>query len=214
MKPVFWGRIYCSHIWSTSVTSEMLLAAEKNIKVAHCPVGILQRMSHPTKVPQMLASGITVGLGTDGAALRSLDMFEEMMVAGYMHRGQFGSPYMDTVTIRSEQILGMTTIDAAKALLWDRDLGSLEPGKLADFVMVNLNAPHLTPAYRLYPLLVYFAKGSDVDTAVIDGKIVMENRHVTTINEDEVLTHAKDRAKQIIDNINKILPAPIKEGPY
>ena len=162
----------------------------------------------------MLASGITVGLGTDGAALRSLDMFEEMMVAGYMHRGQLGSPYMDTVTIRSEQILGMTTIDAAKALLWDRDLGSLEPGKLADFVMVNLNAPHLTPAYRLYPLLVYFAKGSDVDTVVIDGKIVMENRHVTTINEDEVLTHAKDRAKQIIDNINKILPAPIKEGPY
>ena len=193
---------------------EMLLAAEKNIKVAHCPVGILQRISHPTKVPQMLASGITVGLGTDGAALRSLDMFEEMMVAGYMHRGQFGSPYMDTVTIRSEQILGMTTIDAAKALLWDRDLGSLEPGKLADFVMVNLNAPHLTPAYRLYPLLVYFAKGSDVDTVVIDGKIVMEKRHVTTINEDEVLTHAKDRAKQIIDNINKILPAPIKEGPY
>jgi 5-methylthioadenosine/S-adenosylhomocysteine deaminase len=193
---------------------EVLLAAEKNIKVAHCPVGILQRISRPTKIPQMLASGITVGLGSDGAAIRSLDMFEEMMVAGFMHRGQFGSQYMDTVTIPSDQILSMTTIDAAKALLWDRELGSLEPGKLADFVMVNLNAPHLTPAYRLYALLVYFAKGSDVDTVVINGKVVMEKRHLTTIDEDEVLTQARGRSKEIIKNINKIVPAPIEEGPY
>jgi 5-methylthioadenosine/S-adenosylhomocysteine deaminase len=193
---------------------ELSLAAERKVKIAHCPVGILQRISRPTKVPQMLALGITVGLGTDGAALRSLDMFQEMMVAGFMHRGQFGSQYEDTVAIPSDQILSMTTIDAAKALLWDNELGSLEPGKLADFVMVNLNAPHLTPAYRLYPLLVYFAKGSDVDTVVINGRVIMEGRHLTTIDEDEVLGRARNRSKQLIENINKIIPTPIREGPY
>jgi len=193
---------------------ELSLAAERKIKIAHCPVGILQRISRPTKVPQMLASGMTVGLGSDGAAIRSLDMFEEMMVAGLMHRGQFGSPYMDTVAIASDQILSMTTADAARALLWDRELGSLEPGKLADFIMVDLNSPHLTPAYRLYPLLVYFAKGPDVDTVVVNGKTIMEKRRVTTIDEDDILTRVKDRSSQIVENINKIVPTPIKEGPY
>jgi len=193
---------------------ELVLAAETNIKIAHCPVGILQRISRPTKVPQMLASKITVGLGTDGAALRNLDMFEEMMIAGFMHRGQFGSPYMDTVAIPADQILAMTTIDAAKALLWEKELGSIEEGKLADFIMIDLNAPHLTPAYRLYPLLVYFAKGADVDTVVINGKVVMENRQVSTIDEQDVLTRAKERSRQLLDNINKIVPIPIKDGPY
>jgi 5-methylthioadenosine/S-adenosylhomocysteine deaminase len=162
----------------------------------------------------MLALGLTVGLGTDGAKLRSLDMFEEMMVAGFMHRGQFGSQYQDTVAIPSDQVLSMATIDAAKALLWDNELGSLEQGKLADFVMVNLNAPHLTPAYRLYPLLVYFAKGSDVDTVVINGRVIMENRRVTTIDEDEVLGRARNISRQLIENINQIIPIPIREGPY
>lgn len=190
---------------------ELSRAAERGVKIAHCPVGILQGISRPTKVPQMLAAGITVGLGTDGAALRNLDMFQEMMVAGFMHRGQFGSQYMDTVAIPSDQILAMTTIDAAKALLWDRDIGSLEPGKLADFVMVDLRAAHLTPAYRLYPLLVYFARGSDVDTVVINGKVVMENRHLTIIDEQDVLTRAEDRSRQLIENINKIVPIPITQ---
>lgn len=188
---------------------ELFKAAERGVKIAHCPVGILQRISRLTKVPQMLAAGITVGLGTDGAALRSLDMFQEMMVAGFMHRGQFGAPYMDTASIPSEQILAMTTIDAAKALLWDREIGSLEPGKLADFVMVDLRAGHLTPGYRLYPLLVYFARGSDVDTVAINGKVVMEDRHITTINEEEALALADARSRQLLENINQIVPIPI-----
>jgi 5-methylthioadenosine/S-adenosylhomocysteine deaminase len=188
---------------------EVAYAAERKVKIAHCPVGILQRISRPTKVPQMLAAGITVGLGTDGAALRSLDMFQEMMVAGFMHRGQFGAPYMDTVAIPSDQILAMTTIDAAKALLWDRDVGSLEAGKLADFAMIDLRAPHLTPGYRLYPLLVYFARGSDVDTVVINGRVVMQNKRLTVIDEQDVLTRGQERSSHLIENINKIVPIPI-----
>jgi 5-methylthioadenosine/S-adenosylhomocysteine deaminase len=105
----------------------------------------------------------------------------------------------------------MATSEAAKALLWEDGIGSLEVGKLADFIMVDLRAAHLTPAYRLYPLLVYFARGSDVDTAVINGKIVMENRHMTTIDEPEVLARGEDRSKQLIENINKIIPIPISK---
>jgi len=220
-----WGKRPTEHMYETGFLGpnilfahmvyltdrEMLLAAERGVKIAHCPGGILQRISRPTKVPQMLAAGITVGLGTDGAALRNLDMFQEMLIAGFMHRGQFGAPYMDTVAIPSGQILGMATIDAAKALLWEKEIGSLEPGKLADFIMVDLRAAHLMPAYRLYPALVYFARGSDVDTVVINGKVLMENRHMTTINEQEVLARGEDRSKQLLENINKIVPIPISE---
>lgn len=223
-----WGKRPVEHLYETGFLGpnilfahmihlterELLKAAERKVKIAHCPTGILQWVSRPTKVPQMLALGITVGLGTDGASIRTLDMFQEMMVAGFMHRGQYGVQYVDTVAIPADQVLGMATADAAKALLWDNELGSLEAGKLADFVMVDLDAPHLTPAYKIYPLLVYFARGSDVDTVVISGKVVMEGRRITTVDEKEILMKAKERSAKLIENINKILPIPIREGPY
>jgi len=207
------SNVLCAHmIYLTE--HELMMAAEKGVKVAHCPAMTLQWVSRPTKVPQMLSLRMTVGLGSDGASIRNLDMFEEMMVAGLMHRGQFGVQYLDTVAITSEQLLAMATIDAAKALLWDKELGSLEAGKLADFIMVDLDAPHLTPAYRIYPLLVYFAKGSDIDAVVINGRIVMEGRRIMTVDEKDIVSKAKERSGTIIENVSKALPPRTKEGSY
>lgn len=197
------------------VTDEELnMVKERDAKIAHCPAGVLSWVSRPTKVPQMLALGITVGLGSDGGSTRNLDMFEEMMVAKNMHTGQYGAPHHDTIAIPSEKILSMVTADAAKALLWDKEIGSIEQGKSADIIILDLDQPHLMPAYRLYPLLVVFAKGSDVETSIINGRIVLENHVIKTVDETKILEKARDRAPEILKNINKIVPIPIKNHLY
>ena len=193
---------------------ELNMARERDAKIVHCPAGVLGWVSRPTKVPQMLALGITVGLGSDGGSTRNLDMFEEMMVAKGMHVGQYGVPHCDSIAIPSEKILAMATVEAAKAVLWEKGIGSIEPGKSADIIIIDLDQPHLMPVYRLYPLLVSFVKGADVETSIINGRVVMENHEIKTVNEAEILENARERAPEILSNINKIIPTPINNQPY
>jgi len=193
---------------------ELNMVRERDAKIVHCPAGVLGWVSRPTKVPQMLALGITVGLGSDGGSTRNLDMFEEMMVAKGMHVGQYGVPHCDSIAIPSEKILAMATVEAAKAVLWEKGIGSIEPGKSADIIIIDLDQPHLMPVYRLYPLLVSFVKGADVETSIINGRVVMENHEIKTVNEAEILENARERAPEILSNINKIIPTPINNQPY
>jgi len=193
---------------------ELNMVRERDAKIVHCPAGVLGWVSRPTKVPQMLALGITVGLGSDGGSTRNLDMFEEMMVAKGMHVGQYGVPHCDSIAIPSEKILAMATVEAAKAVLWEKGIGSIEPGKSADIIIIDLDQPHLMPVYRLYPLLVSFVKGADVETSIINGRVVMENHEIKTVNEAEILENARERAPEILSNINKIIPIPINNRPY
>jgi len=108
----------------------------------------------------------------------------------------------------------MATVEAAKAVLWEKGIGSIEPGKSADIIIIDLDQPHLMPVYRLYPLLVSFVKGADVETSIINGRVVMENHEIKTVNEAEILENARERAPEILSNINKIIPTPINNQPY
>jgi len=106
--------------------------------------------------------------------------------------------HKDPRVLPAESVLRMATIDGAKALGLDKFVGSLEVGKRADLILIDFDKPHLTPRHNLYANLVYSAHGSDVDTVIVDGKLLMEGRHVKTLNEAEVMQKAQRTAQNLI----------------
>ncbi|HTU34807.1 MAG TPA: amidohydrolase [Candidatus Acidoferrum sp.] len=145
-------------------------------------------------VPDMLSAGLAVGIGTDGAASNNnLDMFEEMDLAAKLQK----VTRMDPRALPAEQVVEMATIGGARALHMDKEIGSLEPGKKADLILIDTTAPHATPMYNVYSELVYALKASDVKTVVIGGKIVMKDRRMLTLDEPEILAKAREYQKKI-----------------
>jgi len=150
--------------------------------------------------PQMLEKGITVGLGTDGAASNNdLDMFREMDAAAKIHKVSALNP----TVMSAETVIKIATFGGARLLGLDHLIGSIETGKLADIIVLDMNQPHLTPLYNPYSQLVYAARGSDVITSIINGKIVMENRRLLTINLRQVM----DEVCRIAERIRTEHPA-------
>ena len=151
-------------------------------------------------VVDMLASGEAIGLATDGAASNNnLDMFEEMDLAPKLQK----VARMDSRALPAEQVVALATITGARALHLDKQIGSLEPGKKADLILVDTTAPHSTPTYNVYSQLVYAVKATDVRTVIIAGKIVMEDRQMLTLNEPEILTKANEYQKQVAGSLSK-----------
>jgi len=145
-------------------------------------------------VPDMLAAGMAVGLGTDGAASNNnLDLFEEMDLAAKLQK----ITRMDPRALPAEKVVEMATIDGARALHMDKEIGSLETGKKADLILVDTTAPHATPMYNVYSELVYALKASDVKTVIIGGRIVMQDRRMLTLNEPEILAKAREYQKRV-----------------
>ena len=131
----------------------------------------------------MLEKGINLCIGTDGAASNnSLNMFHEMNLLGLIHKGN--KQKADCVSAR--EIFRMATIQGAKALGMDANIGSIEIGKKADLAILNLRIPSMTPRNDLLAGLCYSANGSEVETVIIDGKITMENRKVLTLDEERI----------------------------
>lgn len=164
---------------------EIGILADTQSKVAHCPVANMHLGYGVAPISQMLARGITVGLGTDGAASYTYDLFEVMKTAAMLQK----VVHMDAEAVTAEQALAMATCDGAK-VLGLAEVGSLAPGYLADVILIDLRQPHLMPTGRLAAKLAYCARGCDVVTSIIHGQVVMENRHVLTLDEDEVLSQA------------------------
>ncbi len=151
-------------------------------------------------IVEMLAAGEAIGLATDGAASNNnLDMFEEMDLAAKLQK----LARMDSRALPAEQVVALATITGARALHLEKQIGSLEPGKKADFILVDTSAPHATPMYNVYSQLVYALKANDVRTVIIGGKIVMEDRQMLTLNESEILAKARDYQKQIASSLAK-----------
>jgi 5-methylthioadenosine/S-adenosylhomocysteine deaminase len=174
---------------------EIKILAEKNVKVAHNPVSNLKLASGVAPVPQMLRTGVSVGLATDGAASNNcLDMFEEMKVAAIVHKAY----NFDPTVVSASEILEMATTGGAKALLLEKDIGTLEIGKKADIVIVDLKKPRLTPLHNIVSHLVYAAKGDDVCTVIVDGKVLMENHVVKVLDENKVMELAQKTAEDLI----------------
>ena len=143
----------------------------------------------------MLKRGITVGLGTDGCASNNnMDMFWEMDTAAKIHKVTL----LDPTVMSAKTVLKMATIDGAKLLGLDKLTGSIEAGKQADIILVDMNQPHLTPLYNYYSQLVYAARGADVKTSIIGGKIVMKDRQLRTIDLDKAMESVCNIATDII----------------
>src|SRR6202044_531397 len=131
-------------------------------------------------VVDMLAAGAAIGLATDGAASNNnQDMFEEMDLAAKLQK----VTRMDPRALPAKQVVEMATINGARALHMEKIIGSLEAGKKADLILVDIGAPHATPMYDVYSELVYALKATDVRTVVIAGKIVMKDRQMLTLDE-------------------------------
>ncbi len=163
-------------------------------KTVHTPESNMKLGSGVAPVPAMLKAGVTVGLGTDGPASNNdLDMFREMDMAAKLHK----VASLDPTVMDARTVIRMATREGAKALGLGTIMGSLEPGRKADIIILNMRRPHLTPLYHEYSQLVYAAGGADVDTVIINGKPVMENRRLLTINEKEVMAEVRKIAERI-----------------
>ena len=175
------------------------LFADQGCKVVHTPESNMKLASGVAPVPAMLTAGITVGLGTDSCASNNnLDMFREMDMTAKLHKVNS----LDPTVMDAKTVLRMATCEGARALGLEEMAGTLTAGKKADLIIIALNKPHLTPLYNEYSHLVYAAGGADVDTAMINGRLVMKNRHLLTIDEREVMA----QVRQIAERIKKDLP--------
>jgi 5-methylthioadenosine/S-adenosylhomocysteine deaminase len=149
-------------------------------------------------VPQMIRANIALGLGTDGAASNNtLDMFEAMKTAALLHKLATNDPKV----VNAHQALEMATINGARALHLEKEIGSLEPGKRADLIIVGLGGPHQVPVYNLHSQLVYATEASDVKTVIINGRIVMRDQRVLTLDQAAVLAKANEFRAQIIQSL-------------
>ena len=190
-------KVIAAHmVWPTSDDIKTLV--KRSVGVAHCPQSNMKLAAGTAPVPQMLKAGVAVGLGTDGAASNNdLNLWEEIDTAAKLHK----LISMDTTVLNAREALEMATIRGARAIHQDREIGSLEAGKRADLIIVSMDSAHQTPLYNVYSQLVYATKASDVETVIINGRAVMENRRVITIDERSV----RARANEYRDRIRKSL---------
>jgi len=174
--------------------------ADHGCKVVHNPESNMKLASGVAPITKMLKKGITVGLGTDGCASNNnLDMFQEMDTAAKLEK----AVRLDPTVMSARTVLRMATCDGAKVLGLDRSVGTLAVGKRADICIVDMDKPHLTPLYDEYSHLTYAVSGSDVDTVLINGKLVMQGRRLLTIDEQEAMR----RVNAIAVRIRKSLSA-------
>ena len=179
---------------------EIPLLAENDVSVCHCPsasmLGGFGCISHG-KFPEMVDADVRVVLGFDACAIsRFVDMVRVMYLAACGHK----DARTDPTVIGAHKAMEMATVDAARALLWDDQIGSLEAGKCADIVIVDADGPiwHPKPFRNSVGNLIYSASGASVRTVVIDGKVVMEDRRFTTIDEDAFLAEADAASRRVL----------------
>jgi 5-methylthioadenosine/S-adenosylhomocysteine deaminase len=185
-------------VWPTE--QDIAILARHRVGIAHCPQSNMKLAAGVAPVLQMLRSGIAVGLGTDGAASNNdLNLWEEMDSAAKLHKLYWKDP----TALSARQALEMATILGARALGLDREIGSLEAGKRADLIIVRMSAAHQVPLYNIYSHLVYATKASDVETVIINGKVVMERGRVLTINERQVKAMARQYADRIRESLGR-----------
>ena len=182
--------VHCN--WLTD--AEMDLLAKRYVKIAHCPASNMKLAAGMSPVTGLLRRGVKVGLGTDGAASNNcLDLFREMGTAARIHKVM----EMDPTSMDANTVLRIATIGGAELLGLDGIIGTVEVGKSADLILIDLDQPHLTPLYNIPSHLVYAASGADVTTVIINGRLILHNRQFVHLDLAEIMKTARDIGKSI-----------------
>jgi 5-methylthioadenosine/S-adenosylhomocysteine deaminase len=195
----FWkpGTVAAHAVWLTP--EDIAILKRTGAGVSHNPESNMKLASGTAPVPAMQAAGLPVGLGTDGAASNNdLDMFEAMRQAALLHKLIAKDPRV----VPAIDALAMATIDGARALGMSDRIGSLEPGKRADVIIVDMSSARQTPMYDPVSHLVYVTRGTDVRTTIVDGRVVMRDRRVLTLNAAAVKAEARKFAEQVKAAVN------------
>jgi 5-methylthioadenosine/S-adenosylhomocysteine deaminase len=167
---------------------EIAILKRRDVGIAHCPQSNMKLSSGTAPIPQMLKAGIRLGLGTDAAASNNdLDLWEEIDTAAKLHKLIANDP----TVVSASQAFEMATVGGARSLHMEKDIGSLEPGKRADLIIIDLDAPHLTPMYNIYTHLVYSTKSSDVTDTIVNGRVLMRNRRLLSLDEAAITAAAR-----------------------
>jgi len=177
---------------------EIALLGRHHVGVIHNPQSNMKLASGIAPVPRMIRAGVAVGLGTDGAASNNtLDMFEAMKTTALLHKVATGDPRV----LNAHQALALATIGGARALHLEKEIGSLEPGKRADVIVVGLDAPHQIPLYDVESQLVYASRASDVRTVIINGRVVMRDGNLLTLDTAAIRIKANEFRDKVVKSL-------------
>lgn len=190
-------RVIAAHVvWPNP--GEIQILKRDGVGVVHNPQSNMKLASGAAPVPKMMAEGLRVGLGTDGAASNNdLSMWEEMDTAAKLHKLISGDPKV----MSAEQAFELATSGGARALHMEKEIGSIEKGKRADVVLVNRDALNQIPLYNVYSDLVYATKASDVETVIINGRVVMRDRRLLTLDEAAIKEGARVFREKVIKSL-------------
>ena len=173
---------------------------KRGVGISHNPESNMKLASGTAPVPALRQAQVPVGLGTDGAASNNdLDMFESMRQAALLHKLVSNDPR----TLPAADVLAMATREGARAIGMDREIGSLEPGKRADLILVGMSSARQTPMYDPLSHLVYASRGDDVRTTIVNGKVLMRERKVLTLQEPAILAEARRIAVQVAKAVGR-----------
>ncbi|MGD8262021.1 MAG: amidohydrolase family protein, partial [Desulfobacterales bacterium] len=174
--------------------SDIALLGRFDVKVAHNAESNMKLASGIAPIPELLEAGICVGIGTDGCASNNnLDIFQEMDTVAKLHKAKT----LDPTVLDAYSVLRMATIQGARALGLGDIIGSLKPNKNADLIVIDTHKPHLTPLYNPTSHLVYAARGSDVTTSIINGRIVMENGRILSFDIEKAMDDVNQIAAEL-----------------
>jgi 5-methylthioadenosine/S-adenosylhomocysteine deaminase len=196
----FEGRTLAAHcVWVDDGDLDIL--NRRGVGIAHCPSSNMKLASGIAPITKMLSIGVKIGLGTDGPAGSNNDfnLFEEMDLAAKLAKVSTGDPR----AVPASAALEMATLGGARALGLEKNIGSLEPGKKADLIVVNAGAPHAVPLYDVVSQVVYALKASDVRHVLIHGRVVMQNRTVLTLDANRILERAREFRSGILSSLQR-----------
>ena len=191
-------RVIAAHmVWPQGSDIEIL--KKRRVGVVHNPQSNMKLASGVAPVPKMMEQGVLLGLGTDGAASNNdLNMWEEMDTVAKLHKVFSGDPKV----ISAQQAFELATIRGAQALHLEKEIGSLEVGKRADLLLIERDSLNQIPLYNIYSDLVYATKASDVEGVIINGRVVMQNRRLLTLDEVSIKRDARTYRERIIKSLN------------
>jgi len=190
--------VLCAHcVWLSD--SEIEIIKKRNVKISHNPCSNMKLASGIAPISRLLENDICVGIGTDGASSNNnLDLIEELKIASLLQKVSV----LDPKVLTSDDALAMGTINGARALGLDDEIGSVEVGKKADLILIDTDSANMIPdSTRLSSNIIYSANGFNVDTTICNGQILMENRKLTTLNEEEIYK----KAREAIDELKKAI---------